>query len=272
MDDGILTGEGVLLDARPASFASRMLAAGLDVLILAIVAFALVAALASIGLGLDESAQRALSVVLIVTILVGVPTTVETFSRGRSVGKLAAGIRIVRDDGGPVRFRHALIRALTGVGELWLASGSVALITSLLNDKGKRVGDIVAGTYAVRVRGAQRTLPPLSMPPALARWAHGADMGRLPDGLALAARQFLGRAATLHPSSRARLQRELTEQVGRLVSPPPPPGTHPEDFLAAVLAERRDREFAAASRDARAATAEAALVQRLPHAIPDPAN
>ena len=272
MDEGILTGEGVLLDARPASFATRMLAAALDVVIVVAVAFGLVVLLASLQVDLGESAQQAIAVVLIVTVLVVIPTTVETLTRGRSVGKLATGIRIVRDDGGPVRFRHALIRALTGVGELWLACGSVALIASLLNDKGKRVGDIVAGTYAVRVRGAYRTLPPLAMPPALAGWARAADMRRLPDGLALTARQFLGRAGTLHPSSRARLQRELTEQVRRLVAPPPPPGTHPEDFLAAVLAERRDREFAAASRDAGTAATEAALVQRLPHAIPDPAN
>jgi len=97
-------------------------------------------------------------------------------------------------------------------------------------------------------------------------------MRRLPDGLALATRQFLGRAQTLHPASRARLGDELSGQIGRLVAPPPPPGTHPEMFLAAVLAERRDREFAAASRAALAAATEAALVQRLPHAIPDPVN
>ena len=31
----------------------------------------------------------------------------------------------------------------------------------------------------------------------------------------------------------------------RYVNPLPPPGTHPEAFLAAVLTERRDREFLA---------------------------
>jgi uncharacterized RDD family membrane protein YckC len=32
----------------------------------------------------------------------------------RSVGKLAVGLRLVRDDGGSIRFRHALMGGLLG--------------------------------------------------------------------------------------------------------------------------------------------------------------
>jgi uncharacterized RDD family membrane protein YckC len=270
--EGILTGEGVLLDARPASFATRLLAGALDLLVLGVVLVGVMIAAGVLGTEVGEQAGQALVVVTLVLVMVVIPTTVETLSRGRSLGKLAAGIRIVRDDGGPVRFRQALVRALVGVGELWIAVGSVALLTSLLNDHGKRVGDILAGTYAVRVRGAARTLPPLSMPPGLAGWAHAADMRRLPDGLALSARQFLGRSAGLHPGSRVALGDRLADEVSRYVAPPPPPGTHPEAFLAAVLAERRDREFAAAARTDRAAQAESALLTRLPHGVPDPVD
>jgi uncharacterized RDD family membrane protein YckC len=272
MTDGILTGEGVLLDARPASFATRMLAALLDVLVLLALLFGLSLAGGVVGAQLSPQAAQALAVVVVVTVVVLVPTTVETLTRGRSLGKLAAGIRVVRDDGGPVRFRHALIRALTGVGELWLSLGSVALITSLVNDKGKRVGDILAGTYAVRVRGAAHPLPPVTMPYGLSGWADAADMRRLPDGLALSARQFLGRAMRLHPASRVQMGERLAAEMARYVAPSPPPGTHPEAFLAAVLAERRDREYAGAAQAAQAADAEADLLQRLPHAIPDPVD
>ncbi|GAA2726014.1 RDD family protein [Cellulomonas aerilata] len=272
MTDGILTGEGVLLDARPASFATRMLAGLLDVLVLGILLLGLSVVIGVLAPELGPQAGQALAVAAAATVMVLVPVTVETLTRGRSLGKLAAGIRVVRDDGGPVRFRQALIRALTGIGELWLTFGSVALITSLVNDHGKRVGDILAGTYAVRVRGAARPLPPVTMPYGLARWAEAADMRRLPDGLALSARQFLGRAATLHPASRVQMGQRLAGEVARYVAPSPPPGTHPEAFLAAVLAERRDREYAAAADAAEAAEVEAGLLQRLPHAIPDPAD
>jgi len=272
VDDEILIGEGVLLDARPASFASRLLGSLIDLLVTGVVAFAILLLGVTAGQNLDAAAGSALGIVLAVTVMVVIPTTVETLSRGRSLGKVAMGLRVVRDDGGPVRFRHAVVRALVGVLELWLTVGSVALITSLVHPRGKRLGDMLAGTYAVRVRGGQRPLPPLVMPAELAGWVRHADIRRLPDGLALSVRQFLGRVDGLHMASRVRLGVELAADVERYVAPGPPPGTHPERFLAAVLAERRDREYAHAIAVARQAAVETALVQRLPHAVPDPAS
>lgn len=272
MHDEILLGEGVAIDARPAGFATRLLGAVIDVVALLVVAWALTLTVGAIGLRTDAAAGAALGVALVVTILVVIPTAVETLSRGRSLGKLALGIRIVRDDGGPIRFRHAVVRALVGVLELWLTIGSVALITSLAHPKGKRLGDVVAGTYAVRVRGGQRVLPPVVMPPELARWAHSADIRRLPDGLALSARQLLGRATTLHPQSRVRLGMQIAAEMEKYVAPGAPLGTHPERFIAAVLAERRDREYRTAVQAASVAQSESALLRRLPHAVPDPAD
>ena len=271
MSDEILIGEGVLLDARPASFATRILAAVIDVLVVGIASAVLVTiAAATLAVDLDAAAGAAVAITALVTVTVVVPTLVETLSRGRSLGKLAMGIRIVRDDGGPVRFRHAFVRALTGVLELWFTAGTIAVLVSLVHPQGKRLGDLLAGTYAVRVRSGQKALPPIVMPPELAGWAAHADMRRLPDGLALAARQLLGRAGRLNIGSRARLGVELAGQVESYVAPGPPSGTHPERFLAAVLAERRNREFAYAVEVARRTAAETALVERLPHGVPDP--
>lgn len=272
MSDEIVIGEGVILDARPASFASRLLSGLLDAIILIAVLWvvSLLAIAAGAGAGANDALIAALTVTVTIGVIVAVPATVETLTRGRSVGKLALGLRIVRDDGGPVRFRHAIIRALVGIFELWMTAGSFALLTSLLNSRGKRIGDLLAGTYAVRIRGGQRPLAPLVMPHELAGWAHHADIRRLPDGVALSARQFLGRAADLNPGSRDRLGRELAAQVEGFVAPGPPQGTHPERFLAAVLAERRDREFVLASNQAARSAAEERLVARLPHGVPDP--
>jgi uncharacterized RDD family membrane protein YckC len=272
MDEGILTGEGVLLDTRPTSFASRFLASSIDVATLAVVGMGVAILLARTPFSPSEAGARILAVALLAGVTVVLPTTVETLTRGRSLGKLALGIRIVRDDGGPVRFRQAFIRALVGVGELWGTAGSVALICSIVHPQGKRIGDVLAGTYAVRVRGRAPARTVIDMPPQLASWAHTADVRRLPDGLALAVRQFLGRTGMLHPASRVQLGTELAGEVARYVAPSPPPGTHPEYFLAAVLAERREREHAAALRTDRRAAAESAMLQRLPHAIPDPVD
>lgn len=271
-DDEILLGEGVAIEARPASFAVRILGALLDVAIVYGLLLALSSIGGAIGLNLDPAASRALSITVVVLVLVVFPVTVETLTRGRSVGKLAAGIRVVRDDGGPIRFRHAFVRALVAVPEIWFSVGSIALIASMVHPRGKRLGDMLAGTYAVRVRGGQRAMPPVVMPPELARWAHAADIRRLPDGLALRARQLLGRAGMLHPESRVRLGMEIAAEIEQYVAPGPPPGTHPERFVAAVLAERRDREYRHAVVEAGRAREEAALLRRLPHAVPDPVD
>jgi uncharacterized RDD family membrane protein YckC len=270
--DGILIGEGVVLDARPASFLTRGLGVFLDMLAIFVLLLATLLITARSLDVIDPDLAPAIGIAIAVLVMVVVPTTVETLSRGRSLGKLALGIRVVRDDGGPVRFRHAFLRALVGIGEIWLTLGSVALVASLTNDRGKRLGDMAAGTYAIRVRGGKATLAPLVMPPYLAAWASRADMRRLPDGLALAARQFLARAGRLHPASRVRLGQELAGQVERYVAPGPPPGTHPETFLVAVLAERRDRDRATAQRMEAAAHEQAELLHRLPYSVPDPAR
>lgn len=272
MDDGIVIGEGVVLDARPASFATRMMGSALDIVIQGILLLLLLLlATGSLAVG-GEDIAPALLVSVLVLVMVVVPTTVETLTRGRSLGKLATGIRVVRDDGGPVRVRHAFIRALVGVGELWLSFGVVALIASLTNTRGKRIGDMLAGTYAIRVRGGRSTVAPVVMPRALAGWAAAADMRRLPDGLALAVRQFLARGHRMNEGSRLRMGQDLAGRVERLVAPGPPPGTPPEMFLMAVLAERRSREWAAAQRARSVAAEQAETVRTLPYGIPDPAR
>jgi len=253
--EDLVTGEAVVLDLRPASFITRGLALALD-LFLTVVTFFFVVWLLIISTSLlDEAADSALIVVVPLAILIGIPITVETLTRGRSLGKLLAGLRVVRDDGGPIRARHALIRGLLAVPEIYLSYGSIALITSLLNRRGKRLGDLLAGTYVIRERSPREQPNSVRMPPHLYPWAVTSDLGRLPDRLSLAVRQFLGRASRLAPASRERLGRALAEQVNQYVSPSPPPGTHPEDFLAAVLAERRDRDYARLRREADARTA-----------------
>lgn len=270
LHDGVVIGEGVLLDTRAASVASRLLAAIIDLVVLLVLVVGAGIVLDNLAIPLDQHTGRILAIVSLVLVTVVLPTTVETLTRGRSLGKLAAGVRIVRDDGGSIVFRQAVVRALVGVGELWLTLGSVAVICSVAHPKGKRLGDVLAGTYAARVRAAAPVRSAAVMPPQLAGWAAHADVARLPDGLALAVRQFLARAPRLHPASRAELGTRLAADLRPFVSPPPPAGTHPEVFLSAVLAERGRRETVVELGRVQREQAEAALLRRLPHGVPDP--
>jgi uncharacterized RDD family membrane protein YckC len=191
----------------------------------------------------DDALAAAIGLVFYLLVIVGYPTAFETLTRGRSLGKMAFGLRVVREDGGPTRFRHGLLRALMGVVEIWLTLGSVALITSLASTQGRRVGDFLAGTVVVRERMTSTAGAAATMPPPLAGWAVGLDLSRVPDDLALAARQFLGRAHELAPDVRDRMARSLAGSLAAVTAPPPPPGTPDWAFLSAVLAERRRREL-----------------------------
>src|SRR5699024_5489688 len=88
------------------------------------------------------------------------------------------------------------------------------------------------------------------MPLGLEHWAARADLVTLPPGLALAVRQYLGRLPQIDPASRVAVGERLAAAVSEYVAPQPPPGTRPEDFLAAVIAARRERDAARLAREA----------------------
>lgn len=239
----IITGEAVVLELRPASFAARALGLLLDVALNVVLLLLLLFAVAAAGRELDEAASRTLVLVSVVFCFVIVPVAVETLTRGLSLGKLAAGLRIVRDDGGAIRFRHAVIRGLTGFLEIYLTFGGLAIAVALFNDKSRRLGDIVAGTYSLRSRVPVERAILAFIPPHLAAWVRSADIGRIPDATARRATQFIRQAGRMSPLSRSGMAASLATEVARNVAPPPPPGTTPDDYLAAVMAERRHREL-----------------------------
>ena len=82
------------------------------------------------------------------------------------------------------------------------------------------------------------------MPPALAGWAATLQLSGLDDGTAETARQYLSRYYTLTPAARTEFGQRIAAAVAAQVSPAPPPGAAPPDYLSAVLAERRAREQA----------------------------
>ncbi|MFB7335420.1 RDD family protein [Streptomyces adustus] len=239
----LVTGEAVALELRPARLPSRTLAILLDMAVAVVVYVAVMVALVLSTASLDEAAQIAVSIAAFLLVLVGGPIAVETLSHGRSLGKMAVGLRVVRDDGGPIRFRHALVRGAIGVVEILLTLGVVAVIASLVSARGRRIGDVFAGTLVVRERvPAARTgfVPP--PPPWLAGRFSGLDLSSVPDDLWLAIRQYLTRMRQLDPqvgwAMAARLATDLADRTGT----PVPQGVVPAAYLAAVVQERQARE------------------------------
>ncbi|MFZ0323190.1 MAG: RDD family protein [Actinomycetes bacterium] len=239
---GLVTGDAVVVELRLAKLPSRAFAFFIDAAIQLGLFFGLVFLTIAVSGAIDSTLLGVFVFVGIVAIVVGYPVTMESLTRGRTVGKLALGLRVVRDDGGAERFRHALVRGLMGVVELYLLS-FIAILTSLGSAEGKRVGDYLAGTVVLRERAPSGGHPLPEMDPRLAGWAATLDLSRLPDDLVLSARQFLGRAAQLTPAARNELGRAIAHDVARVVTPAPPPKLPPEPYLQTVLAERRRRSM-----------------------------
>lgn len=238
----LVTGDAVLLDLRPARIPTRLLATGVDLLI--VFGATLLYGYIVDTIGGSQARVQAVTIAGALIINFGYPITMETLTRGRTVGSFALGLRVVRDDGGAIRFRQALLRGLA----FWTVDFAVwtglcgGLICAAVNSESKRFGDLLAGTMVIRTRAPRAPEPVPPVPPELAGWAAQLELSRLPDELVTAARHVVQRSNGLLNHPRDQVALELARQVAARTAPPPPADLAPLDFLAAVVAERRQRE------------------------------
>ncbi|MDO9396896.1 MAG: RDD family protein [Herbiconiux sp.] len=269
-DDELLTGEAVALDVRPAGFLLRSAGGAIDFLA-AVVPLGIALYLFSVVLGsgtvIDEALMQAILISLIVLFLVVGPIAVEAASGGRSLGRLAIGARIVRDDGGAIALRHSVIRGLLGFVEVFATLGGLAFVVSLLNGRSKRLGDLLAGTYSQHERVPRPVPFNAPVPPELTAWAATADVAKMPDRLARRIVAFLTQASRMTPATRERLAFELAGEAAPFVAPLP--NVHPHAFLLGVAALRRDREYRALELEKERLARLDPIVRGLPNGFPD---
>lgn len=89
----------------------------------------------------------------------------ELTMNGQSAGKKVMGIRVVKDDGSQPNVSHFTLRWMFSLIEVLASFGSIASLTIVINGKGKRLGDIVAGTRVIRLKkqiNHQGLLPEIS--------------------------------------------------------------------------------------------------------------
>ncbi|GAA2380464.1 RDD family protein [Nonomuraea africana] len=240
----VVTGDAVVVEVRVAQPPIRAVALMIDMLVQVVLMVGVFLAVGYSSVISDPALAAAVSILISVLVIAGYPVIFETATRGRSLGKLALGLRVVSDDGGPERFRQALFRGLAGVLEFWTFFGAPALIASLISQRGKRLGDVFAGTIVISERGPSGMSQPVMMPPALEGWARTLELSQLPAEVAGAARQYLMRWHDLSPAVQHEMGVRIATQVAAYVTPPPPPGVPAHAYLSAVLAERRRRDQA----------------------------
>ncbi len=213
----IRTGEAVAIRYELAGLGSRFLAVMVDLIAQVAVAIALLFAFAVAGQGIVRlipvGAKNlaawgiAFAVLLFFLIFFGWFIIFETWWSGRSPGKRALGLRVVRDGGFPIDAGAAIIRNLVRIVEFGLGFYALSAISALISPENKRLGDFAAGTIVVRDRADAVA----DLDAYLSRATRSASGIAEADRLLI--ERFLARRATLDPAARMRLATRIADRV-----------------------------------------------------------
>ena len=148
----IETAQNVSIQQQVAGIGDRILGYLIDLLILGAYWIASIYLLSAFGL--DSNTNGSINIYFM---LIGIPSflyflLLESFWDGRTPGKAALGLRVVKIDGSKPGFGSFFVRWLMRTIDITLTSGGVAVFTILLNGKGQRLGDIAAGTTVITER------------------------------------------------------------------------------------------------------------------------
>ncbi|GAB3987384.1 RDD family protein [Spirosoma daeguense] len=150
MPIAIRTSQNVLLEYEPASIGERILAILIDYLVF--LGWFLLTVAIPAGMGITPGTFY---IVVVLLPLMFYHLLCESLLNGRSLGKIALGIRVVMLDGSSPTLGAYLIRwVLRLIESISFMGGLIPIITVAINGKGQRLGDIAAGTTVVRLKPA----------------------------------------------------------------------------------------------------------------------
>lgn len=235
----VVTPEAVPLALDLAGLGSRMIATLIDGAIQFGIFFGVALFLA--GTGIQGTPALVLVIVVVFLLFWGYFVAFEGLWGGRTPGKRAQRLRVVRVDGQPVGWTNVVVRNLLRVVDVLPGNYAVGAMFVLLGRRSQRLGDLAAGTLVVRERKAEAPAP-LQLTPA-GTSSRGLDAAGLGEREYALLRSFLERRATLDPTAR----RDLAAQVAATIRPrvahaerAPWPGGD-EAFLEAVAVAYRNR-------------------------------
>jgi uncharacterized RDD family membrane protein YckC len=233
----IATPEGVQLELPLAGLGTRFLAIMIDLLIGFSVALIVIIFAASVA---GELGAAIASAITILVFYIGYQVLFEVTGGGRTLGKRAAGIRVVMDGGAPVGLRASLIRNTFLLLEGLTLFYFPAMVTVLASRNNQRIGDHAAGTLVVReVKPPPAGYMVARIPQAqVASW----DVAGVEDADATAVRMFLDRRFAFEPGPRAALAAELANKLRPLV-PGVRPGLPDEAFLEHLITAKSRSVF-----------------------------
>ncbi len=233
----IATPEGVTLELVLAGLGSRFVARLLDSLVQLVIIFALV-----FGVVVTHPPGVVLAFVFVVTFLVVLAYDIpfELLNDGRTLGKMAAGIRVVDTAGEPISFFASLMRNVLRIIDFLPVLYAVGCTSIVVTKSDQRLGDLAAGTVVARDKFPGIDATPvftLSVPVnQVATW----DVSSVESDELATIRQFLDRRYALTWPVRAYFASAIASRIGPKIAGAPP-GAHPEYLLEGVVVAKQQR-------------------------------
>ena len=210
----VRTGEAVAIRYELAGLGSRFLAVVVDGLAQLLILVGLVLAYSAWAVAIRKLLPANLSawldaalIFVVFIVVIGWFIVFEIWWSGRTPGKRALGLRVLRDGGFPIDGGASVIRNLVRIVEILLGFYALSAISTLISKENKRLGDFAAGTIVVRDRA--------DAGPDLAAYLD--SPARLATGLTEPDRvlieRFLARRSALAPDARTSLAARIAQQV-----------------------------------------------------------
>ncbi|HVC04104.1 MAG TPA: RDD family protein [Candidatus Acidoferrales bacterium] len=246
----VKTSDNVTLGYTVAGVGSRIVAQFLDNCVaipLTIVAILLAGALAGTFVTTSEGSDFANAAIGIFAFFVyfGYFFVAEAVTSGKTPGKSAMGLRVIRVDGSAVDFGAVAVRNVIRVIDFSVVL--VGLVVMFFQPQTRRLGDLAAGTVVVRDRTLITLAAAASPPPIILRTPDAgpgiSGIERLGSFEHDALRVFLARPG-LSPRLRASLSADIAKRLmERLAMPADAPERHwtPELFIERVYLQLDQR-------------------------------
>jgi len=239
------TPEQIALELPLAGIGSRFLALAIDTLIqfflyaIGAIIFVFLIPLGSLSIPwIPATMGPAIGVFFLFCVYWGYFAIFEVIWKGQTPGKRYAGIRVIKESGGPINAFEAigrnLMRAVDGLPGMY----GVGLVCMMLNKQNRRLGDFVAGTIVVHEKFTGEVKPTWdtakhdpSASPEIAK--------ATADELVLI-ETYLHRRLDLDPAVRIQTALQIAQRMADKTGLRPDPGQHVDDFLERVARQIRD--------------------------------
>ena len=157
----------------------------------------------------------AILLLVVVSIYAGYFVFLETLWQGQTLGKRRVKIRVISDDGRPIKLQQATLRALLRPIDDILFLGVFFIV---LGQREKRIGDWVAGTLVIQEADSNSSISISQEAYTLAdRLRLEADLLRLtPEDFAVI-KEYLHRRTDMIPEARRNLSQKLASRVKGII-------------------------------------------------------